>query len=188
MPIDGPPSAPYQQIADDIRQQILAGHLPAGAKLPSEAELVAKHHVARATVQSALRLLRTEGWITSRKGAGTYVATDIPTGTSRCPARIELDPAQMAWLDSLPRPAHGLLRVLRCELETGHPGPHAGLGQHSFETQYWVQWTLSASEINPLEMCTAERVVDAGGDEDDNVCLLFAGHAGRHAYGDDRYQ
>jgi hypothetical protein len=51
-----------------------------------------------------------------------------------------------------------------------------------------VQWTLSASEINPLEMCTAERVVDAGGDEDDNVCLLVAGHAGRHAYGDDRYQ
>ncbi|MFF5290316.1 winged helix-turn-helix domain-containing protein [Paractinoplanes globisporus] len=178
----GPPPAPYRLIAAGLRDEILAGTLPAGAKLPSQHELAARHRVARATVQSALRTLAHDGLITARKGAGHYVAAAFSTDADRCPARVELDAAQLAWLDQLPHPGHELVRVLRCELENTHVGPHAGLGQHAGDTEWWVRWTLVASEINPLRMCPAQR--DPGDPAaDDNTCLLFDGHVGRHSYG-----
>jgi DNA-binding transcriptional regulator YhcF (GntR family) len=179
---NGPPPAPYRLIAEGLRDQILDGKLPVGAKLPSQHELAAQHRVARATVQSALRSLRHDGLITSRKGAGHYVATVTAIDASRCPARIELDATQLAWLDQLPRPGHELVRVLRCELEHSHSGAHAGLGQHAGGTEWWVQWTLHASEINPYGMCPASRLP---GDSaaDDNTCLLHEGHVGRHSFG-----
>jgi DNA-binding transcriptional regulator YhcF (GntR family) len=176
--------APYQLIAAGLRNQILAGHLTVGTKLPSEHELAAKHHVARATAQSALRQLRSEGLTTSRKGAGNYVASAPAADIGRCPAHLVLAPAQIAWLGTLPMPAHGLDRVLHCELERAHPGPHAGLGQHAGDTPWWVQWTLAASEIVPVPMCPAQRIPE-GTEVDDNKCLLFQDHAGRHLFGGD---
>lgn len=101
-----------------------------------------------------------------------------------CASRIELDADQVRWLASLPMPAHGLERVLSCNLDQGHAGPHASLGQYSRDTEWWVQWTLSVSEINPIPACPVTRTPDQ--DEDDNVCLLYAGHPGRHLYGTDR--
>jgi DNA-binding transcriptional regulator YhcF (GntR family) len=171
MPSSGPP--PYRVIAAVLRDQILDGRLPAGAKLPSQHELAARHSVARATVQSALRTLRHDGLITVRKGAGHYVAAMT---TGRCPARFELDAAQRAWLEQLSRGGDEVVRVLRCELEHDHPGPHACLGRRA-GAGWWVRWTLRASEINPLPPCPAER------DPGDDPCLLFHEHEGRHSHG-----
>ncbi|MEV4348853.1 winged helix-turn-helix domain-containing protein [Actinoplanes sp. NPDC049596] len=159
--------APYQQIAAEIRHEIVTGHLPVGGKLPSEHVLAAEHQVARATIQSALRVLRSEGLIASRKGAGNYVTPLAAADASRCPARIELDHAQVGWLSRLPAPATDPDRVLHCELEHPHPGPHAGLAQHTEDTGWWVQWSLTASEINPLPPCP-----------DGTPCLLFESHPG----------
>ncbi|MEU4241041.1 hypothetical protein [Actinoplanes sp. NPDC026619] len=103
-------------------------------------------------------------------------------GVSRyCPAAIDLDARQLEFLACLPMPAHGLLERLDCELERGHSGFHAALGQHSFNTQWWVQWSLAASEINPLALCTAERF-PGDEEEDDNGCVLFDRHEGRHSH------
>ena len=101
---------------------------------------------------------------------------------TRCLARLELDAVQLAWLDRLPRPGHALVRVLRCEFEQPHAGAHACLGQHSGDTDWWVRWTLFASEIDALAPCPITRYP---GDPaaDDNACLLYAEHAGRHSYG-----
>ncbi|MFI5890176.1 GntR family transcriptional regulator [Actinoplanes sp. NPDC051513] len=181
MSTTGPP--PYRLIAAGLRDQILDGRLPVGAKLPSQHELAARHHVARATVQSALRTLRNDGLITARKGAGHYVVAGVAADGSRCPARFELDAGQLAWLEQLSRPGRGpVVRVLRCELEHDHVGPHACLGQHAGDTAWWVLWTLQASEINPLRVCPAKRDPGdpaAGG----NACSLFGRHEGRHSYG-----
>jgi len=98
-----------------------------------------------------------------------------------CPAVVALDPVQLEFLGALPRPAHGLLARMLCELERGHVGPHAALGQHSWDDQWWVQWTLTASEISRLDPCTAERV-PGDEEEDDNGCVLFRDHAGRHSH------
>lgn len=64
----------YRQIADDLRDEIVAGALSAGAVLPSESDLAAVHDVSRVTVRKALDLLRDEGLIDARQGFGWFVA------------------------------------------------------------------------------------------------------------------
>lgn len=98
-----------------------------------------------------------------------------------CPAVIELDKRQLDFLAGLPRPAHRLESRLACELVVGHDGPHAALGQHSWETQWWVEWSLAASETSPKPDCKAERI-PGDVEEDDNGCVLFGGHAGPHSH------
>ncbi len=96
-----------------------------------------------------------------------------------CPARITLDAAQLAFFNGLPAKAPSVQSELGCELERGHEGSHAALGQQVDATMWWVQWTLSASEINPYTWCPAHDVPDTGS-RDDKDCTLFDGHPGKH--------
>ncbi len=66
----------YRSIADDLRAQIVAGDLAAGAVLPSEAELAGSYGVSRVTVRKALELLRDEDRVSSRQGYGWFVSGD----------------------------------------------------------------------------------------------------------------
>ena len=61
----------YLQLAERIRQQISAGALAMGDRLPSEGELANTWNLSRATVREALRLLEEQGWIIriARRGA-----------------------------------------------------------------------------------------------------------------------
>ena len=97
-----------------------------------------------------------------------------------CPARITLDAAQLAFFDGLPMAAPSLQSELGCELERGHQGSHAALGQQVEDTMWWMQWTLSASEINPYTWCPAHRSPGAESRADKD-CVLFDGHPGRHS-------
>jgi hypothetical protein len=92
---------------------------------------------------------------------------------TNCPARITLDAAQLAFFDGLPAEAPSVQSELGCELERGHEGSHAALGQQVDATMWWVQWTLSASEINPYTWCPERR--------DERGCALFDGHPGNHS-------
>ncbi|MEU6351578.1 GntR family transcriptional regulator [Streptomyces sp. NPDC047072] len=58
-----PGPALYQQIAFDLREQITAGGLAQGAKMPSGRELERRYGVASMTVRRALQILRDEGLI-----------------------------------------------------------------------------------------------------------------------------
>jgi GntR family transcriptional regulator len=51
----------------------MAGTLAPGAQLPSTAQLAEEFAVATTTVQNAVQLLKNEGFVTSRTGAGVYV-------------------------------------------------------------------------------------------------------------------
>ncbi len=68
----------YVQIRDLFVADIEAGRLEAGDQLPSEPELVARFGVGRPTVRQALGLLRQEGWVITRRGAGTFVTAPRP--------------------------------------------------------------------------------------------------------------
>jgi GntR family transcriptional regulator len=68
----------YIQIRNRLVDDIESGRLQAGARLPSEPELVAEFRVGRPTVRQALALLRQEGWAVTRKGSGTFVADQRP--------------------------------------------------------------------------------------------------------------
>ncbi|WP_068920861.1 GntR family transcriptional regulator [Planobispora rosea] len=63
----------YQAIAGDLREQIHAGTLVAGAVLPSEHVLRRRYAASRNTVRQALAELEREGLITTEHGKGRFV-------------------------------------------------------------------------------------------------------------------
>ncbi|RBQ16521.1 GntR family transcriptional regulator [Spongiactinospora rosea] len=63
----------HQQIAADLRAQIMAGILTPGTQLPSTQQLVERYATANATVQRALSILKEEGHLYGRAGKGVYV-------------------------------------------------------------------------------------------------------------------
>jgi DNA-binding GntR family transcriptional regulator len=67
------PQALHVHVADDLRAELAAGRLTPGVRLPSERELAKRFAVSRATIVSALNLLRAEGLLESRPGAGSWI-------------------------------------------------------------------------------------------------------------------
>lgn len=69
----------YEQVADQLRELIVAGHVLPGHRLPNEAALSEQFGVSRATVREALRVLSTQSLIRTTKGptGGSYVI--LPT-------------------------------------------------------------------------------------------------------------
>src|SRR3954463_5729532 len=69
----GSPTPLYAQIASRIRVGIAAGELAPGEALPSVRALAAQLRINPATVVQAYRDLETEGLVSTRHGAGTFV-------------------------------------------------------------------------------------------------------------------
>ena len=63
----------YSQIVDGFRDQIIAGVLPAGEKLPSVRELAQSLTINPNTIQRAYRELESAGWIATVPGKGCFV-------------------------------------------------------------------------------------------------------------------
>src|SRR5262245_38136319 len=64
----------YIQIADHLRSRIVGGELQAGDEVPSERQVAADWIVSRPTATKALDVLRREGHVEGRQGAGTFVS------------------------------------------------------------------------------------------------------------------
>jgi GntR family transcriptional regulator, transcriptional repressor for pyruvate dehydrogenase complex len=62
-----------QRVVDGLKQRILAGELVPGAKLPSEAELLAAYGVSRTVVREAVSRLQAEGLVETFQGRGSFV-------------------------------------------------------------------------------------------------------------------
>lgn len=73
-----PGRPPYEQVAANVRAQIMAGDLAPGTRLPSTAQLVERFGVSNTTVQKALAVLKGEGYLSSRQGKGIYVRDRQP--------------------------------------------------------------------------------------------------------------
>src|SRR6516225_6230322 len=67
-------AARYLQVKHFILEQIAAGTLPAGARVPSENELTRTLAISRMTANRALRELAAEGVLVRVAGVGTFVA------------------------------------------------------------------------------------------------------------------
>jgi hypothetical protein len=92
----------------------------------------------------------------------------------RCPTKADLDPAAVLWLLDRPASAHAFIDIPVCELEEGHDGPHAALGQQSGDLELWIRWNGTAPRILETPRCSY--------DDGDAVCLLFDEHPGRHPF------
>jgi GntR family transcriptional regulator len=64
----------YDVVARSLKGDIVNGVYSVGERLPAETQLCKRFAVSRHTVRDALRMLREEGLVSSRRGAGTVVA------------------------------------------------------------------------------------------------------------------
>ncbi|VTU12936.1 HTH-type transcriptional repressor DasR [Variovorax sp. SRS16] len=135
-----PAMALYEQVKAFITHKIQDGSWPAGHRLPSESELVAKFGIARMTVNRALRELVEQGRIVRVAGVGSFVAEDKPQSTLlqianiaseirarghdyRCEflaaERIAASPDVAVWLDL--RPGESVFHTVCLHLENEIP-------------------------------------------------------------------
>jgi DNA-binding transcriptional regulator YhcF (GntR family) len=74
----------YVQIANQIRDQILSGKLPAGRRIPTKRYFRENHGVSGVTFDKATAILKAEGLIRPSKGLGLFV---IPENERAKPKR-----------------------------------------------------------------------------------------------------
>ncbi|HEY1931640.1 MAG TPA: PLP-dependent aminotransferase family protein [Acetobacteraceae bacterium] len=100
-----PDQTRQQAVFDRLRQGILTGALPSGARLPPTRALASELGVARQTVVLAYERLAAEGYVRARTGSGTYVAPDLPDA-----APLPAAPPQIA-AHALSRRGAGLAQI-----------------------------------------------------------------------------
>ena len=66
----------YAQIIDSFKEQITAGILQTGDKLPSVRELAAQLAINPNTIARSYRALESEGWIVTVPGKGCFVSAN----------------------------------------------------------------------------------------------------------------
>lgn len=81
------PLSPSRNLVDEvverIASEIRSGRLVAGARLPTELELMTAMGVSRTVVREAVAALRAEGLVLTRQGSGAYVSRDANRATFR---------------------------------------------------------------------------------------------------------
>ncbi|MDI3324142.1 PLP-dependent aminotransferase family protein [Pontibacterium granulatum] len=73
--------AQYVRLFRAFQQAIIKGNLAPGAKLPASRALCAELGISRNTVKTAYEMLHAEGYVETRHGAGSFVATNLPLDT-----------------------------------------------------------------------------------------------------------
>lgn len=68
----------YQQLADELSEQIRAGSYQPGSRIPSEHELAADYRLGRPTVRQATEVLVRRRVLERRRGSGTFVSEGRP--------------------------------------------------------------------------------------------------------------
>jgi len=113
----------YRQITKHLADQIHAGKLAPGLKLPSTRELAATLEVSRIIVADAYAELESLALVFGRRGSGTYVAAPLaahPRGDDFIPAQ-DWPLRQQAVLSRSWQPGYQeLLRLLK---SVPHPQP-----------------------------------------------------------------
>jgi len=101
-------------LADRLRNELLeemtSSQLQPGTKLPTEGELATRFGVSRATVREAVGSLVEAGYITRRRGSGSYVAE-----RRRMPHGLDSTLSYLAMIESAG--VHAGMRVLDAVLE-----------------------------------------------------------------------
>jgi len=91
----GPSRSLSEEVTERLAEQIISGELAAGAKLPSEQEMMTGMGVSRTVVREAVAALRARGLVITRQGAGAFVDRDA----GRQPYAI--DPEGLGSLESV---------------------------------------------------------------------------------------
>lgn len=71
---DGVAPSLYQQVAQQIADEIRSGKYPVNTKIPSERDLAEQFDISRMTIRAAVDVLVRQGLVVRRNRSGTYVA------------------------------------------------------------------------------------------------------------------
>ncbi|MER6568333.1 PLP-dependent aminotransferase family protein [Streptomyces sp. NPDC001093] len=175
----------YRALADGIRLLVLEGRVPVAARLPAERELALALSVSRTTVAAAYEALRTEGFLESRRGAGSWTA--VPAGNP-LPARgLEPLPPEAlgSMIDlgcaSLPAPEPWLTRAVQGALEELPPYAHTHgdypAGLPALRSMIAERYTACGIPTMPEQIMVTTGAMGAI----DAICHLFAGRGERIA-------
>ncbi|MFK0142401.1 SCO1417 family PLP biosynthesis transcription factor [Streptomyces murinus] len=175
----------YRALADGIRLLVLEGRVPVAARLPAERELALSLSVSRTTVAAAYEALRGEGFLESRRGAGSWTA--VPAGNP-VPARgLEPLPPEAlgSMIDlgcaSLPAPEPWLTRAVQGALEELPPYAHTHgdypAGLPALRAMIAERYTARGIPTMPEQIMVTTGAMGAI----DAICHLFAGRGERIA-------
>ncbi|OEX92043.1 hypothetical protein A0K93_11120 [Corynebacterium sp. BCW_4722] len=128
----------HEEIADYLRDEIFAGHIPAGESLPSEVELCEQFNTSRGPVRQAVATLRAEGLLSSGRGRRSLVLSNTRTET------FEEILSNTSWIYRMGKnPGQ---RVDRFEMVTLSPEDAAKLGLTEGERALVVERTHTADD------------------------------------------
>jgi GntR family transcriptional regulator, transcriptional repressor for pyruvate dehydrogenase complex len=96
-------SSVVDAVSDRLRNEILAGRIAAGSRLPSERELSLALGVNRLTLRAALARLEAMGLVVTRHGSGTEVAAWQENAGLEALGMVmaSLEPGEPAWVELL---------------------------------------------------------------------------------------
>ena len=87
------------EISNYLQQEIRQGHLAAGARIPTEAQLCDQFKVSRNVVREAVARLKSEGLVESHQGIGTFVSKkNLRSGFRINNAEVQGDLAKLRQL------------------------------------------------------------------------------------------
>lgn len=177
------------QLSDQVRTAILTGAVARGERLPSSRALAAELRVARAVVEQAYDQLLAEGWLLSRRGAGTFVATAGVPAVAATPRPRPPEAAGLVRLDSgtpwiEPRHAAGWRRAWR-EVSACPPPPAYGDARGLIELRRALAERLARTRGL---VCDPDEIVITHGTTDGLRHLLAALPAGPVAVEDPGYR
>ncbi|TNE43651.1 MAG: PLP-dependent aminotransferase family protein [Deltaproteobacteria bacterium] len=135
----------FQQIVTGLRRGILEGQVAPGTRLPSIRDMAKLLEVSRNTVVGAYNQLLDEGYLETRRGAGTFVCDHLPESflqTSSTTNQEKPDPSRKreasrrsSWVTSLPPTS-----VLEA-----NPNPAFRYGLPALEYFPWDTWARMTS-------------------------------------------
>ncbi len=150
----------HREISRRLRGEIAAGRHGAGARLPSEPQLVKQFGVSRPTVARALLDLKNEGLIERRAGSGTYVRASAPGAAATSTRQLGLLIPGLGNTDifeSICGELAGLARAHEYSLLWGgstHPGhdTDASLGHAEELCRHFIERRVSGVFFAPYEL------------------------------------
>ncbi|GAA3976865.1 FadR/GntR family transcriptional regulator [Mucilaginibacter dorajii] len=71
----------YDKIVNQVKEDITSGKFKAGEKIPAEPELMKLYGVGRSTIREAIKTLAISGILKVQQGSGTFVNSNLQTGS-----------------------------------------------------------------------------------------------------------
>ena len=152
----------HRQVYEALVNQITGGRMRAGARLPSEADLVRRFGASRITVGRALRDLQTAGLVERRAGSGTFVRAPRAVTRSQAFGVLMPEAGEVEVFDAI---CHGLLEAPEARQHVlvwgSRPATAASKADHAWRLcEQYIERQVDGVFFAPIELTAAKDTVN----------------------------